>query len=177
MGRWQNWSGRNSCSPDQLHFVRSVEDARAVVRHSAAAGLKVRAAGAGHSHSPIVECDDVIVDTSGLSGLLDVDSYRQRAWIMAGSPIYTLGSQLHDYGFALKNQGDIDRQFLAGAISTGTHGTGREFQNLSASVTGLRIILANGESVQCDAESEPELFQAARLSLGSIGLILSLIHI
>ena len=174
MSHWQNWSGRNRCSPDQLHFIRSSEDARAVVRRSASAGLNVRVAGAGHSHSPIVQCDDVIVDSSGLSGLLDVDSRRQRAWIMAGSPIYTLGAQLHQHGLALKNQGDIDRQFLAGAISTGTHGTGRELQNLSASVTGLRLILANGESVQCDAENEPELFQAARLSLGSIGLIVSI---
>ncbi len=171
MNRWQNWSGRVRCSPDRLHFVRSSEDARAVVSYAASRGGSIRVAGAGHSHSPIVQNDHVIVDTSGLSSVLDIDSSRQRALISAGSPIYTLGAQLHQHGLALKNQGDIDRQFLGGAISTGTHGTGRGLQNLSASVIALKLILANGEAVQCDAWNEPELFQAARLGIGSVALI------
>ncbi len=173
MSGWRNWSGKNRCTPDRLHFIRSAEDGRAIVRESAAAGLKIRVAGAGHSHSPIVETDDVIIDSSGLSGLIDVDNTRRRAWISAGSPIYSLGAQLHQHGLALKNQGDIDRQFLAGAISTGTHGTGLGLQNMAASVTGLRVILADGGYIQCDAGQEPELFQAARLGIGSIGVIVA----
>ena len=171
MSRWQNRSSRNVCFPDQLYFIRSQEDAQAVVRQATSGGLKIRAAGAGHSHSPIVPSDDLIVDCSGLSGVLDVDSRSQRAWIRAGTPIYALGAQLHQHGLALKNQGDIDRQFLAGAISTGTHGTGTDLQSMSASVTGLTLILADGESVLCDTVNEPELFQAARLGIGSIGLM------
>ena len=174
MSSWRNWSGRNRCRPDRLHFIRTKEDARAIVRECALSGLQVRVAGAGHSHSPIVQTDGVILDSSGLSGVLDVDNIRQRAWIRAGSPIYTLGAQLHQHGLALKNQGDIDRQFLGGAISTGTHGTGIGLQNLAASVTGLRLILGDGEYVQCDSVHEPELFQAARLGIGSIGVIMAI---
>ncbi len=171
MSRWQNWSGRQVSSPGELHFARSREDVQAVVSHSAAAGLKIRAAGAGHSHSPIVDSDGVIIDCSGLSGLLAVDTSAQRAWMRAGSPVYALGAQLHEHGLALKNQGDIDRQFLAGAISTGTHGTGKDLQNLSAGLTALELVLADGECVQCDSNRETELFQVARLGMGSVGLI------
>ena len=171
MSRWRNWSGRLTCEPAALHFARSVEDIQALISGSAAAGHKIRPAGAGHSHSPIVLSDEVIVDFSGLSGVVEVDREAKSAWIRAGSPIYTLGAQLHEHGLALKNQGDIDRQFLAGAISTGTHGTGINLQNLSASVLGLQLVLASGDHVQCNKANEADLFEAARLGFGSVGLI------
>jgi FAD/FMN-containing dehydrogenase len=169
--RWQNWSGRNKADLQQLAFVRSEEDARALVQQCAATGQTLRVAGAGHSHSPVVVTDQVIADISGLSGVLDVDEMSQQAWVRAGSPIYSLGVQLHEHGLALRNQGDIDRQLLGGVIATGTHGTGRNLQNISASVTGLQVVLASGDVIECDANSEPGLFQAARLSIGSVGLI------
>lgn len=142
-----------------------------MVKQAADSGRSVRLAGAGHSHSRVVINDDMIIDTSGLCGIVDIDRNRQQAWIRAGSPIYSLGLALQQAGLALKNQGDIDRQFLAGAISTGTHGTGRQLQNLSASVAGLRLILADGTTVECDPQTHGDLFQAARLGFGSVGLI------
>ena len=169
--QWKNWSGRQRPSLESLIFVRSEADASAVVSHCAQAGKTIRVAGAGHSHAPLVTNDSVIVDSSGLAGLLEVDKQGQEAWVRAGSSIYSLGGQLHDHGLALKNQGDIDRQLLGGAIATGTHGTGRNLQNISASVTGLHIILANGEQVECSKRDLPELFSIARLSVGSAGLI------
>ena len=171
MARWQNWSGRQVSKNVDLHFVRSTEDAVGVVRRAAQSGRTVRAAGAGHSHAPVAVNNEVIVDTSGLAGVIDVDTQAAQAWIRAGSPVYSLGAPLHAHGLALKNQGDIDRQFIAGAISTGTHGTGRALQNLSASVVALRLIVASGETVTCSLETEPELFRAARLGFGSVGLI------
>ncbi len=169
--QWKNWSGRQQASLESLVFVRSEADAAAVVSQSAQAGKTIRVAGAGHSHAPLVTNDSIIVDSSGLAGILDVDRQAQEAWVRAGSSIYSLGGQLHDYGLALRNQGDIDRQLLGGAIATGTHGTGRNLQNLSASVTGLQIILATGEQVECSKTERPELFEIARLSVGSAGLI------
>lgn len=169
--QWKNWSGRQLASMESLVFVRSEADASAVVRQCAQAGKTIRVAGAGHSHAPLVTNDSVIVDSSGLAGLIEVDQQAQEAWIKAGSSIYSLGGQLYDHGLALKNQGDIDRQLLGGAIATGTHGTGRNFQNMSASVTGLQIILASGEQVECSKNELPELFNVARLSVGSAGLI------
>jgi len=169
--QWKNWSGRQQASLESLVFVRSEADACAVVSQSAKAGKTIRVAGAGHSHAPLVTNDSVIVDSSGLAGLLDVDKQAREAWIRAGSSIYSLGGQLNDHGLALRNQGDIDRQLLGGVIATGTHGTGQKLQNISASVTGLHIILATGEQVECSKSERPELFEIGRLSVGSAGLI------
>lgn len=171
MAYWQNWSGRQVSKPDLLSFVRSERDAVALVNQCAADNKTIRVAGAGHSHSPLVINEDVVVDVSGLSGVLDVDVHSQQAWIRAGSHIFSLGIQLHEHGLALKNQGDIDRQLLSGAVSTGTHGTGKDLKNISASVTSLELILASGDVVRCSPGVESELFEVARLSLGAVGLI------
>ena len=168
---WQNWSGRHRASPERLAFVRSADDAAAVVADARERGQQVRVAGAGHSHQPLVTSDGVIVDTSGLAGLVCVDREKRQAWIRAGSSIFSLGAALHAEGLALQNQGDIDRQLLAGAVSTGTHGTGRQLQNLSSSVVGVKIITAAGDLLTCSTEENPDLFEVARLSLGAVGLI------
>ena len=93
--QWKNWSGRQRPSLESLVFVRSEADASAVVSHCAQAGKTIRVAGAGHSHAPLVTNDSVIVDSSGLAGLLEVDKQGQEAWVRAGSSIYSLGGQLH----------------------------------------------------------------------------------
>ncbi len=171
MPTWVNWCGRHRARPAALRFVRSEEDAAAVVREAAGSGRELRVAGAGHSHAPLVPTDGVVVDTSGLAGVIDTDRERRRAWVWAGTPIHALGRPLHDAGLALVSQGDIDRQTLAGAVSTGTHGSGAALPNLSAAVTGARLVLASGETVECRAGERDELFQAARLGLGAVGLL------
>ncbi len=171
MPEWRNWSGRQAGKVDSLHFLRSEADAVGLVNQCRAENDRLKVVGSGHSHSPVALGDGVVADVSGLAGVISVDREEQSAWIRAGSTIYSLGGQLHDAGLALRNQGDIDRQVLAGAISTGTHGTGVSLQNLSASVSGLVLVLANGEQVSCSEVNEPDLFQAARLGLGSVGLI------
>src|SRR5512147_1344395 len=119
MPSWKNWSGRQRSKPAQLHFIRSEADAVAVVRAAAAAKRSVRVAGAGHSHAPLVLSDGVIVDASGLAGVVGTDAASKRAWVWSGTRIYALGRPLHDQGLALRNQGDIDRQAIAGAVATG----------------------------------------------------------
>ena len=171
MPTWSNWSGRQRARPTAIHFVRSESDARALVRDAAASGTSIRVAGAGHSHAPLVITDGIIVDASGLAGVIETDSAAQRAWVWAGTPIHTLGRPLHDAGLALNNQGDIDRQAIAGAIATGTHGSGPRLQNLSAAVTGARLVLASGETIDCAAGENPKLWQAARLNLGAVGIV------
>jgi len=135
---------------------------------------KVRCVGAGHSHSPLVATDGIVVDTSALDGVLAVDSQRREAVIGAGARISSLGVPLREAGLALVNQGDIDRQAIAGAVGTGTHGTGPTLRNLSASVVGARIVLADGSVIDCDHAREPELFEVARLSLGAVGVVTKL---
>lgn len=166
---WTNWSGHLTTTRANVRHVRSEADAVAVA--AAAGPSTIRVAGAGHSHMPLVPTDDLILDLSGLSGVLSVDAERRQATIRAGTPIYALGPALHASGLALTNQGDIDRQSLAGAVATGTHGTGSTLQNFSASVVGARLALASGDLVDCSANDESDLWQAARLNLGSLGIV------
>ena len=143
----------------------------AVVRDAASAGLSIRAAGAGHSHSPLVPSDGIIVDVSGLAGVVDTDGRSRTACVRAGTPIYALGRPLHDAGLALVNQGDIDRQSIGGACATGTHGTGATLGNLSTMVLGARVVLASGEVVDCSPEEHADVWRAARLNLGALGIV------
>lgn len=169
--QWNNWSGRHQVEADTLTFVRREEDAAAFVSEYAKSGKTIRVAGSGHSHAPIVVNDEAILDVSGLSGIISVDSEARSAWLRAGSTIYSLGVQLHEQGLALRNQGDIDRQQLGGVIATGTHGTGSKLKNISGSVLGVQLILADGSIVNCSADEESDLFQVARLSIGSVGVV------
>jgi FAD/FMN-containing dehydrogenase len=168
---WSNWSGRVSAEPAEIARVADEAGAIAAVRRAARAGVALRCLGAGHSHAPLVATSGVIIDTQDLAGVVRVDAARGTATLRGGTRIHALGVPLRDAGVALHNQGDIDRQSIAGAIATGTHGTGRELRNLSAGVVAARVVLASGEGVECDAQREPELFALARLSLGAVGVV------
>ncbi len=171
MPTWSNWSGKQSSKVAAQHFLRSEEDAQALVRYASAEGLRVRTAGAGHSHSPVALPDQLAVDLSGLSGVISTDREHASAWVWAGSRIYALGRPLREAGLALHNQGDIDRQAIAGATATGTHGTGVELGNLSSRVIGAEIISASGDRLTLSQADTPEQFSAVQLHLGSVGLV------
>ena len=172
--RWSNWSGRVTATPAEI--VQPADEAAVVraLRRAAREGARVRAVGAAHSHAPLAATDGLLLDPSRLRGVVKVDAAAGEAIVRAGTRISALGPPLHAAGVALHNQGDIDRQAIGGAVATGTHGTGTTLRNLSASVTGARIVLAGGEPVECDAGRDPDLFHAARLSLGALGIVTEL---
>lgn len=174
MPTWKNWSGRLRAKPTGLHFVRSEDDALAYVRQARRAEQTIRIAGSGHSHADLIPNDSLILDCSGLSGVVSSNKERQTATVRAGTPIYALGLPLLEAGLALHNQGDIDRQSIAGAVATGTHGTGPTLANLSARVLGARVACASGELVDVTETSNPSLWQAMRLNLGALGLVTQL---
>lgn len=174
MASWANWSGRQTDSPQAIHAPGIEAELGEAIAEAAATGVAVRAVGASHSHSRIAATNGVLVTLDGWHGIESVDPENQTATIRSGSRIYQLGPLLHEHGLALRNQGDIDRQSIAGATSTGTHGTGPSLQNLSSSVLGARVILASGETVDCSATTSPELFELARHSLGGVGLLSTL---
>ena len=171
---WTNWSGRSRSEHADVRFARSIDEIAATVADATARGRTIRAAGSGHSHFPLVPTDDVIVDISGLSGVVAVDRERLAARVRAGTVIAALGPPLHDAGLALPNQGDIDRQSIAGATATGTHGTGRTLGNLSTRVIGFTMVAADGSVVECSAAASPELWTAARLGLGAFGVVVEI---
>ena len=145
---WSNWSGRVSAQPAEIARAGDEAAVIAAVRRAERAGVALRCLGAGHSHAPLVATAGVLVDTQDLAGVVRVDAARGEATLRAGTRISALGAPLRAAGVALHNQGDIDRQSIAGAVATGTHGTGRELRNLSAAVVGARLVLADGEVVR-----------------------------
>jgi FAD-linked oxidoreductase len=171
MIHFQNWSKSVSfpihsyAHPDTLKgIVTMVETARAMGR-----GLRV--VGAGHSFTPLVSTNGLLLTLNDYQGLIHVDRERMRVRVRAGTRIDQLGALLAAEGLAQENLGDIDSQSIAGAISTATHGTGLGLGNISSQVTGLTLVLASGEVVTCSETCNRELFKAAQVSLGALGVI------
>jgi len=111
------------------------------------------------------------VQLHGLAGIISIDREGQRATVRAGTPIHQLGRLLWDHGLALRNQGDIDRQAIGGALGTGTHGTGRSLPCLSAEIEGFRLVTASGEVLTCTPSENAEIFEAGRVSFGAFGIM------
>jgi FAD/FMN-containing dehydrogenase len=170
---WTNWVGNQSFAPGHSAQPRDEEEVAELVREAALLGSHVRVAGAGHSFTPIVNTDGVLLDLSALSGVVATDPERKRATAMAGTPIRDFYEPLWREGLALKNQGDIDTQQIAGAVATATHGSGIRNVCFSGVVRGLRLVTATGEIRTID-ESEPELLHAAQVSVGMLGVMTQL---
>ena len=139
-----------------------------------ASAAKVRVVGTGHSFMPLCATDGLLLSLSELEGELEVAADGRSVWCPAGMAIGKLTAALWALGFSLINQGDIDKQAIAGAVSTATHGTGRKLGSLATAAEGFRLVLADGSVVECDRTHEPELFEAARLSLGMLGVVVAI---
>jgi FAD/FMN-containing dehydrogenase len=129
VGPWRNWSGDVSCRPRRVE--RPVDEAGVVdaVCRAAADGLVLRAVGSSHSFTPLCVTDGVQLDLGALNRLVDVAADGV-ARVQAGMTLHDLSAALHAHGRALENLGDIDKQTVAGALATATHGTGARFRNL-----------------------------------------------
>ena len=172
MAEWKNWSGKLSAEPQRIVQVGTVDAIRSELFAARDGGWSVRTAGTAHSHYPLLPTNGVILDTRPLSGLVSVDAEAMTATFRAGTKIHACGRPLLEHGLGLLNQGDIDQQSVGGAIATGTHGTGVELGSFSSAVTELSVLLVDGSVVTCTPDCEPGLFEAARLSLGAVGVVL-----
>lgn len=168
---WRNFGRNQSSVPARWERPRSEDELVDVVRRAAAEGRTVKAVGAGHSYSAIACTDGHLVDLSDYDRVLAVDTASGLVTVQAGIPLWRLSDELARRGLALEVLGDIAVQSIAGAISTGTHGPGVRFPTLAARVEALRIVLGDGTVVACSAEQDPQLFDAARVGLGALGLI------
>jgi FAD/FMN-containing dehydrogenase len=168
---WQNWAGTASADPAHRYWPRSVADISAAVTEAGAAGLTVRALGSGHSFTPAAVTTGAALDLSGWTGIVSSDIPSGVVTARSGTTIRELNAALDALGLAMPNLGDIDAQTIAGAISTGTHGTGARIGGLATFVEALELVLADGSVVTCSATARPDLFAAARVSLGAFGII------
>jgi len=169
--RWHNWSGSVRCKPRELAAPRGVEELARMVGEYGRAGRHVRVVGAGHSFTPLVATDDALLSMEGLNGLTGVDEARGTVTVLGGTRLKWLGEALLARGLAQENLGDIDVQTITGAISTGTHGTGVRFGTLSTQVAGLTLVTAAGDVLELSPERDPDVFKAAQVSLGALGVV------
>ena len=170
---WTNWVGNQSFTPAYAAAPRDEEEVAALVRRAAELGAGVRVAAARHSFTPIVQTDGLLLDVSALNGVVATDVPRRRATALAGTPIHDFYEPLWSAGLALKNQGDIDDQQIAGAVATATHGSGIRNRCFSGVVRGVRLVTATGE-VREIGENEPDLLRAAQVSVGMLGVMTQL---
>lgn len=171
---WSNWSGTERCEPRLVVQPRSVIELREALADAARRKLRLRAVGSGHSFTGAAVSPDVQVDLSRFDKLLDVDPRTRQVTVQAGMTIARFNRLLADYWLAMENLGDIDRQTVSGAVATGTHGTGARFRGMAAQVRALELLLADGTVMRCAPDENAEVFDAARISLGAIGIVVSL---
>src|SRR5260370_8268859 len=179
---WRNWAGNQSAEAGGFTGAGSEREVAAVIRRGADRGLTVRMTGAGHSFTPAAVTEGIMLRPGRMTGIRSVDALAGLATAEAGCTLRTLNEKLLRHGLALANMGDIQVQTVAGAIQTGTHGTGRDVGGMAAQVAGLERVLADGTIVSCSAETpgggvtgpdgaEINLFDAARVGLGALRVL------
>ncbi|MCH7659618.1 MAG: FAD-binding protein [Euryarchaeota archaeon] len=171
--QWTNWSGSLTFEPDEIAKPEDEEELLELIARCHEGNRTVRTVGRGHSSTPILETDDVLVSLENMTGVVSHDAEENEATVRAGTPVGQVGKELHDVHLGMRNYGDISLQRIGGAVGTGTHGAGPEITNLSGMVVGGRMVTATGEIREFD-ESDPELLKAARLSMGTLGIFTEL---
>jgi FAD-linked oxidoreductase len=168
---WTNWGRNQSCSPVGIRRPSSEDELVQAVKDAVAGGQRLKVVGAGHSFTPIACTDGVMVDLQDYGRVLVHDPATNVVTVEAGIPLHRLCDELDARGLALENMGDIDQQTIAGATQTATHGTGLRFGNLSSQIRALRLVTAEGEVLDCSPEANADVFSAARVGLGALGMV------
>ncbi len=177
---WQNWAGNVTARPTRVRSPRSAAEVAEEVTKATADGLTVRMTGTGHSFTPTASTDGVLLRPGGLTAIRSVDDEAGLITVEAGCPLWRMNQWLDGRGLSLTNMGDIQVQTVAGATQTGTHGTGRASASMAAQIAALELVLADGSIVTCSADRAgagdraapvPDLFDAARVGLGALGVL------
>lgn len=168
----RTWSGAHRWTPRHLVVPRDEGEVLTGIGLARNNRIPLRVIGGGHSFTPLAATDGVAMTLDAHRGLVHADPATGLVTLRGGTRLWEIAELLDPYGLALPVMGDIDRQSIAGAIQTGTHGTGTRFTGFSGMVRGLRLALADGSVVEASADRERVLFEAARLGLGTIGVVL-----
>jgi len=171
---WQNWSGLTRTAPSEVLRPEGPADVIAAVNRAREARTTVKMPGTGHSFTGIAAPEGIMLDPRGLAGGVQVDRENLTATANAGTPLHVLNAALEEAGVSLHNMGDIAEQTIAGATSTGTHGTGGVVASLSAQIAGLDLVTGTGEVLNADARENADVFAVARLGLGALGVLTSI---
>ncbi len=168
---WSNWAGNQHCSPAEVARPFGTEELAEVVAAAARAGRRVKVAGSGHSFTDAACTDGTLVLLDRHRRTVALDRDRARITVQAGITLAELDVMLWRYGLALPNLGDVDAQTVAGALATGTHGTGSRHPCLAAQVRAMELVTADGGVVELTPETDGAMFSAAQVSVGALGAV------
>ncbi|TQK51383.1 FAD-linked oxidoreductase [Streptomyces sp. SLBN-118] len=168
---WRNWAGNVTARPVREISPASTEELAEAVRKAAEDGLKVKAVGTGHSFTAAAATDGVLIRPELLTGIREIDRAAMTVTVEAGTPLKRLNAALAREGLSLTNMGDIMDQTVAGAASTGTHGTGRDSASIAAQIKALELVTADSSVLTCSEKENPDVFAAARIGLGALGVV------
>lgn len=169
--KWRNWSRIQTATPLQVLSPSTTEEVADIVLRAASDGRTIRMIGSGHSFTSTAVANDIMLTPSKLTNVRNIDVEAQRITVEAGINLTDLCAALDDAGLALTNMGDIRVQTLAGALQTGTHGTGRTSGTLAAMVTEMEIVLGDGTIATVNEHDDPDLFNSARVGMGAFGVV------
>jgi len=170
MPTWTNWAG-TAHADVTVATPSGVSEIAELVGAAAARGQRVKPIGAGHSFTTIGVTDGVQLRLDRLAGIVRADRETGLVTVQAGTRLHALNEALWQLGLSMTNLGDIDVQSISGAISTGTHGTGLKYGGIATQVRALELVLADGSVLSCSADDNPDVFAAARVGLGSLGVL------
>ena len=170
---WTNWSGLATAHPAQVFTPRDAEEVSDAVVAARRQRLTVKMTGSGHSFTAIACPDGLQLRPEALSGIVSVDREAMTVTALAGTPLHVLNAGLESLGLSLHTMGDIAEQTVAGATSTGTHGTGGLVASLSAQVDGLELVTGDGSLLRATATENADVLAAARVGLGALGILTS----
>lgn len=168
----RNWAGNQRCVPSAVHAPTSTEEVAEIVGRAAEAGETVKVIAGGHSFTDTAMTNGHLLSLDAMHRVLDVggpDGCDVR--VQAGIRLYDLNDRLAERGLALPNLGDIDRQSIAGATSTATHGTGASLGNIATRIVGIELVTGDGTVRRADETTDPELLRTARVGLGALGVV------
>lgn len=171
VNNWMNWAGNETATPIRIATPAHTDEVAAEIRRAVADGLRVKAIGSGHSFTGAAVAPGLQLRPDRLDKAVSLDAETGLVTVQAGMPLHKLNPMLADHGLAMEILGDIDRQTIAGATSTGTHGSGINFRSISNQIRALELVLADGSVVTCSSTERPDLFAAARVGIGALGVL------
>jgi FAD/FMN-containing dehydrogenase len=174
MQAWKNWSGSLTFTPQEIVSPRSTDELSQIIKNANSSGKKIRIVGAGHSSSPLVKTNETLISLDHFTGLNSFDKGNNRAEVGTSMTVHDVNASLQKVGLALFNAGDVDVQRLAGAIATGTHGSGKTLQNLASLLYGCTMVTTAGDLKSFNEQDHPDIIKALRVSLGCLGVFTSM---
>ena len=169
--RWVNWSETQSCSPKQIVFPSTEKDLIDCVQFAIKSKMNIKVVGSGHSFVGAALTDGLLIDLSKYNQILNVDTDSRQVTVQVGKKLEDLNPEIWNHGLAMSDLSDIAYQSVAGAISTGTHGTGIGFGCLATQVVAARVISGEGEIIDCSPKQDSDLFGASVIGVGSAGIL------